>query len=133
MRNDPAKLILSAALALGLGVPSRAQVTQAPIIHKARQARTSPVPPRIKGLSLPRPMDQTLAQAPLWDLRNGMVVVVEAQAQLPRWPGQTGSFRIFRPLSALPYDLTPPPGMDPAKVIAEGNTVGQVYPLGWGY
>lgn len=133
MRNPLVKFMLPAALLLGLGAPSQAQGTPAPKPHAGRHARTGPVPARIKGL---RPLmlatDQALVQSALGDLRNGMVVVVEDQAPspLPRWPGRTSYFRVFGPFHASP---ALPPGLDPSKVISGGNTIGQVYPLGWGY
>lgn len=75
--------------------------------------------------------DQGLVQATLGDLRNGMVVVVEDQAPQPlaMWTGRTSYFRLYGPFTR---ELFLPPGQDPSKVISGGNTIGQVFPLGWG-
>lgn len=130
MKNALAMIILPATLAFGLSAPTQ---TQAPRPPTVRRARKGPVPARIKGLRpLMAPTDQALVQATMGDLRNGMVVVVEDQAPppLPRWPGRKGYFRFSGPFHASP---APPLGMDPAKVVSGGNTIGEVFPLGWGY
>ena len=133
MQRPLVHLMLSAALSLGLGLPSQAQVTQAPRPRTARRARTGPAPARIKGLRpfLP-PTDRALVQSTLWDLRSGAVVVVDDQlpSTLPGWPARTGYFRVFGPFHVSP---ALPPDQDPSKVMSGGNTIGQVYPLGWGY
>lgn len=124
-------LVLPAALVFCTFSASHAQETQVPKARPSKSARTGPAPARIKGLRRPMPItDQELVQASLRDLRNGSVVVVEdmAPGPLPFGAGKTGFFRLSNP-----FKLSLPPQMDPSKVISGGNTIGEVYPLGWGY
>jgi hypothetical protein len=84
-------------------------------------------PHRIKGLRRTAPNTrQALVKATLRDLRSGAVVVVEEDTipPLPRWPAPGSLFRMMRP-------LPPMPGMDPMRVVSNGNTVALLYPLGW--
>ena len=80
--------------------------------------------------------DRGLVQAAMRDLRTGAVVVVEedeAFALLPRTHARTGFIHFFGPRPNRTTALPGAPWMDASKVVSGGNTVAQVYPLGWGY
>ena len=80
--------------------------------------------------------DRGLVRAAMRDLRTGAVVVVEedGMSPVPGWPAKSGFTHYFGPLTSRAIMVQPVPAwMDPTKVISGGNTVAQVYPLGWGY
>ena len=133
MRSLSGSLILSTTLAMALAAAQApARPAGQPAARPARTARAGPAV-RIKGLhrSLPT-TDQEWVQAALRDFRGGMMVVVEDRAPLPWEQAPSGRNHLFGPWNPRPFDLPLAPGMDPSKVIAGGNTIGQIYPLGWG-
>jgi len=89
-----------------------------------------PAPARIKGLWKP---GQTAPPAQIRAILASEVLVEEnALAPLPALPARFGLFR-FNGNLPVPGRFPPPPYLDPAKVVSGGNTIAQVYPLGWGY
>lgn len=94
-----------------------------------------PPPPGIKGLKKPMGLtDQALMQATLRDL-PGSVVVVEDEAfhLVPSQEVRIGAIRILEPAYGSISGMPLAPWMDGPATVSGGNTIAQVYCLGWGY
>ena len=126
-------VLLSAAVVV---LPCAAQDAAAARKPKEPVPAVRPLPRKIKGLKEPLGVtDRALLQAVLRDLGSGLVVVVEEEAPTLK-PSQVvrfGNLRVLARSSAAASGLPLPPWMDNAIVLSGGNTVAQVFPLGWGY
>lgn len=95
-----------------------------------------PSPPAVKGLRSPLGLtERELIQTAIKDMPGGAVVVVEDEAfhLVPRQVVRFEGVRILEPAYTTVSGIPLAPWMDGPFVVSGGNTIAQVYCLGWGY
>ena len=108
-----------------------------PVLGQTGGPRHLPVPSSSMGPSLPhlRGVRRAGARVVYPSLNAAVVMVVEDQPA--PWvtvaPKGTWLFRCLAPVPIPDGGLSQSSWMEASRVVSGGNTIAQLYPLGWGY